>query len=55
MYGWTSFSEVLSNSAISRVGSDIGGNGNGFKAAKDVDNVSVKKKWKLDFIIQVYT
>lgn len=50
MYGWTSFSEVLSNSAISRVASDTGGNGNGFKAAKDVDNVSIKKK-KLGFVI----
>jgi len=40
VYGCTSFSEVLSNSAISIVDSVVGGIGNGFNGARHVDNVS---------------
>lgn len=40
VYGCTSFSEILSNSAISIVGSAVGGIGNGFNGARQVDNVS---------------
>lgn len=40
VYGCTSLSEVLSNSATSIVGSIVGGIGNGFNGARQVDNVS---------------
>lgn len=40
VYGCTSLSEVLSNSATSIVGSTVGGIGNGFNGARQVDNVS---------------